>query len=111
GAGCSGAVGQSCNATADKGAWSQVWVYWADLLLANSSTPTGSAFSGTLLAPQVHGTADLAFTAAAPGGPGVYRVVVDVDGTPLYSATPNTNQGTCVAHGTDPASGALIFDY
>ena len=85
---------------------------WADLLLQNDATPTGSGFSGSLLAAgPVHGTAQLAFTAADPAGPGVYRVAVKIDGQTVYQATPNTNAGECAPVGTDPTTGAWIFDY
>jgi hypothetical protein len=53
--------------------------------------------------------AHVVFTAADPGGPGVYSVSAAIDGTPVYSATPNVNDGACVPVGTD-TSGALMFD-
>ena len=84
---------------------------WADLLLTNTSSPAASGFSGSLLSPDAHGTADLAFTATDPNGPGVYRVTVQIDGNTVYSATPNTNQGQCAPVGTDPTTGALMFDW
>ncbi len=81
------------------------------MLLANDSSPAGSRFGGSLLASgPVHGTADLTFTATDPGGPGVYRVIVKIDGSTAYQATPDTNRGRCVSNGTDPTSGAWIFD-
>lgn len=73
--------------------------------------PTGSGFTGTVLQPGAGALTDLTFTAADPGGPGVYQVQVSVDGTPVYAATPNTNSGECAPVGTDPGSGALMFDY
>ena len=81
------------------------------ILLQNVSSPTGSGFSGSLLSPGAHGTADVDFTASDPGGPGVYQVTVLIDGTVMYQGTPNTNGGECASAGTDPSSGALIFDY
>ena len=87
----------------------QLW--WADLLLTNTAAPAASGFSGSLLSPDAHGTADIAFTATDPNGPGVYNVTVQIDGNPVYNATPNTNQGKCASVGTDSTSGALMFDW
>ena len=63
------------------------------ILLNNNSSPSGANFAGSLLAPgSVHGTAELTFTASDPDGPGVYRVIVKIDGSTVYQATPNTNR-------------------
>jgi hypothetical protein len=110
GAGCGGIAGQYCAQGGSNGAWALVQLSWADLLLANSSSPAGSGFSGSLLSPDAHGTADLAFTATDSNGPGVYTVTVQIDGNTVYDDTPNTNQGLCAGVGTDPATGALMFD-
>jgi hypothetical protein len=109
-AACGGIAGQYCNVGGSNGAWALVQLWWADLLLANTSSPAASGFSGSLLSPNAHGTADLAFTATDPNGPGVYKVNVQIDGNPVYDATPNTNQGLCLPVATDPATGALMFD-
>jgi hypothetical protein len=109
-AGCAGTAGQYCNLV-NNGAWSSVQLLWADLLLTNSSAPAATGFAGSLLSPDTHGTAKIAFTATDPGGPGVYRVTIDIDGNPVYAATPNTNGGTCIPVGTDSAAGALMFDH
>lgn len=85
---------------------------WADILLSDDTTPTGTGFGGSLLASgSVHGTAQLTFTANDPQGPGVYQVTVKIDGNTIYQGTPNNNGGECSPVGTDPATGALIFDY
>lgn len=109
-AGCGGVGGQECDAGGSNGAWSEVQLWWAQMLLSNNSTPTGSGFGGSLLGSSASGTATLAFTAADPGGPGVYKVSVLIDGQAVYSATPNANAGACAAVGSEPASGALMFD-
>ena len=110
-AGCGGIAGQACNSGGSNGAWSLVQLWWADLQLTNTSAPAASGFSGSLLSADAHGTADVAFTATDPNGPGVYNVTVQIDGTPVYNATPNTNQGKCASAGTDSTSGALMFDW
>ena len=108
----SNSPGNSCSANADANSnFADVFISQADLLLQNNAVPTGSGFTGTVLQPGARGLTDLTFTAADPSGPGVYQVQVSVDGTPVYSATPNTNSGQCVPVGTDPSSGALMFDY
>jgi len=109
-ASCGGIAGQYCNTGGSNGAWSLVQLWWGDLLLTNTSSPAGTGFGGSLLAADAHGTADLAFTATDPNGPGVYRVAIEIDGTPVYQGTPNTNQGLCAPVATDPSTGALMFD-
>ena len=81
----------------------------ADFQIASAATPTASGFGGTLLTPNAHGTATVAFSAADPAGPGVYKVAVLVDGQALYNATPNTDAGACASAGTDASSGTPIF--
>jgi len=109
GAGCGGAAGYACNEGGSEGAWSLVRLWWANFLLSNEATPSGSGVGGTLLSPNADGTAELTLTAADPGGPGVYLVNVQIDGKTVYSGTPNSNGGKCVAVGTSGA--ALMFDY
>ena len=111
GAGCAGQIaGTYCSAGGSRGVYSSVAVVWANLLLSTGSQPTADAFAGSLLTAGAHGNATLTFT-AADTGPGIYRATVTVDGTAVYAATPNTNAGRCVPVGTDPASGALMFDW
>jgi hypothetical protein len=106
-AGCAD-TGGTCPAGAD-GYVAQASVSAADILLSNNAVPAGSGFTGTALG-TVTGTGNLLFTATDPSGPGVYNVTVQLDGTTVYSATPNTNGGACEPVGTDSASGALQFD-
>jgi hypothetical protein len=113
-AGCSTAATDPCSFVA--GSYANLSFYarfaWADVLLSDATAPTAAGFGGSLLASgSAHGTADMAFTAEDPAGPGVYEVLVKIDGNNIYQATPNTNGGRCAAVGTDPTSGALIFDY
>ena len=108
-AGCGGDAGQSCDEGGSEGAWSLVRLWWANLLLSSEATPSGSGVGGTLLSPNAAGTAELTLDAADPGGPGVYAVIVQIDGKAVYSGTPNSNSGRCVPVGT--SGGALMFDY
>ena len=108
-AGCGGDAGQSCDEGGSEGAWSLVRLWWANLLLSSEATPSGSGVGGTLLSPNAAGTAELTLDAADPGGPGVYAVIVQIDGKAVYSGTPNSNSGGCVPVGT--SGGALMFDY
>jgi hypothetical protein len=111
-AGCAGTQGQACNLISN-GAWSSVKLLWADLLLTNTSAPAATGFGGSLLSPNAHGSADIAFTATDPNGPGVYQVSVEIDGNAVYDATPNTNGGECVPVNSVPApvAGPLMFDH
>jgi hypothetical protein len=100
----------TCPAGSGGGTNAEISVYAADIELDNSSTPAGSGFAGTLLAPAASGTADLTFNAQDPDGPGVYRVLVELDSTRVYQGTPDTNGGRCASIGTD-ASGVSEFLY
>jgi hypothetical protein len=90
--------------------WAQTQLVWARLLLTNGSTPQASNFSGSALQPGARGTAHLVFTAIDPDGPGIYSVTTTIDGRTVWSGTPDTNDGLCVPVGTDPSTGALMFD-
>lgn len=108
-AGCGGHEGYACDEGGSEGAWSLVRVWWANLLLSNEATPTGSGVGGTLLSPNAEGTAELTLNAADPGGPGVYLVIVQIDGKTVYSGTPNNDGGKCIPVGS--SGEALMFDY
>jgi hypothetical protein len=108
-AGCGGGNGASCDEGGSEGGWSLVRLWWANLLLSSDATPSASGVSGTLLSANASGIEELTLDAADPGGPGVYSVTVQVDGSTVYSGTPNNNVGKCVAVGG--GGGALMFDY
>jgi hypothetical protein len=110
-AGCGGDVGESCDSDASHGAWSLVQVVSSQLLLATDAAPQGADFGGAVLQPKARGTAHLVFTATDLGGPGIYQITVAIDGRAVWTGTPNTNGGECVPVGTDPSSGALMFDW
>jgi hypothetical protein len=107
-AACGGTEKQSCNAGGSNGAWSQVLMWWANLRLSNSSSPAASGVAGPLLSPGARGTKELALTATDFAGPGVYNITVQADGQTLYSGTPDSNGGLCVAVGSSRS--ALMFD-
>ena len=77
------------------------------LLLRNEAKPEAAAVGGSLTESPVSGNADVTFTAHEKYGTGIYRVSVLIDGTQVYSATPNLNSGFCTPHGT--YDGALLF--
>jgi hypothetical protein len=108
---CASHTGTPCDQGGKNDAWALVQVVWARLLLSSSESPTGTGFSGSALQPGVRGTGHLVFTAAEPAGPGIYSVSIAIDGEAVWSGTPNPNGGKCVPVGTDPGSGALMFDY
>ncbi len=82
----------------------------ADIELEYDLEPDGTEFGGSLLKPNATGTANLMFTAKDPGGPGVYRVIVDVDGAAVYAGTPEPDGGKCVSIG-EYAGGVSEFLY
>ena len=98
------------NVGGSDGYWARAQVNGAHLLLSNAAAPEGTAFGGSALQPNARGVAHLVFTATDAGGPGIYAVTAAVDGQPVFSGTPDTNNGACVPVGTD-ASGALMFDF
>ncbi len=99
-----------CPADSGGGVNAEISLYAADVELQNSSTPTGTDFAGSLLGPNASGTADLTFNAQDLEGPGVYRVIVDVDGTAVYQGTPEANGGRCASIGVD-SNGVSEFLY
>ena len=111
GAGCSSTTGTPCDQNAHQSAWALAQVLWARVLLSSSETITASDESGSVLQGKVRGTGHLVFTAAEPAGPGISAATVAIDGHTVSSTVPNTNGGKCVPVGTDPATGAPIFDY
>jgi hypothetical protein len=110
-AGCGGAAGAQCTTGDSAGNVSSVEVLGAHLLLSNSAVPQAANITGTALGTNVTGTAHLLMTASDPSGPGVYAVAVAIDGTTVYSGTPNLNGGACVSLGVDPALGAPMFSH
>lgn len=108
---CDGAAGTQCDRGGSQGAWARAQLSSADLLLSSSAAPQGTNFSGSALQRDANGTVHIVFTASDPGGPGVYRVAVGVGGRLVWAGTPNDNGGRCVPVGTDPGSGALMFDF
>ncbi|HWY90938.1 MAG TPA: hypothetical protein VNY31_09730 [Solirubrobacteraceae bacterium] len=79
----------------------------ATILLHSKATPEATGLTGSLTESPVSGTANVTFTAHETNGPGVYRVTADINGEEAWAATPNTEYGQCVAHGT--YEGALTF--
>jgi hypothetical protein len=109
-AACSSSSGGSCNENGKAGAWALAQIDWAHFLLSSDVSPQGAGFSGSALQPGVRGTGHAVFTASVAAGPGIYQVGVAIDGREVWAGTPNTNGGECVPVGTDPATGALMFD-
>jgi hypothetical protein len=80
----------------------EVSVSSAKFLLSDSSRPTATEVAGSILEGAASGTASLSFLVRDEEGPGVYGVVVKIDGDPIYDGTPNLNEGRCVTVGTAP---------
>jgi hypothetical protein len=110
---CTALSQDSCqkNVTGNNGNWALTEVASANLLLSTPAAPGAGGFSGSALQPGVTGTGHLVFTASDAGGPGVYEVAAAIDGRQVFVATPDANGGECVPVGTDPSSGALMFDW
>jgi hypothetical protein len=97
--------GQDCAAGGGaNGVNSLIAVSQSNIELTAQTTPSASAFSGTLLAPNAVGVATLQFTASEPApGPGIETVKVLIDGAVAYSGIPDGNGGKCAPIGTDAA--------
>jgi hypothetical protein len=104
---CVGPYEGATSCPADGGLDAAVYVSAAAIELTNNSTPAASGFAGTLLAPGARGTQELLFDASDPEGPGVYTITAQADGATLYTGTPDSNGGECLAL----AAGPLTFDH
>ena len=101
----------SCNTrSGGDGAWSDVEIHWAHLLLSSVQSPQGTDFSGSALNRRVTGTAHLIFNAAETAGPGIYDVTVQIDGLARWYSLPNTTDPPCNQVGRDPANGQPMYD-
>jgi hypothetical protein len=80
----------------------EVSISSAKMLLADNSRPTAAEVWGSILEKAASGTASLSLVAGDEEGPGIYSVVVKVDGDPVYDGTPSVNGGKCVTVGTAP---------
>jgi hypothetical protein len=108
--GCDGGPGgYSCPGSQGSLPEADAVIQQADFAIDSTATPSASGFTGSLLAGSAHGTANIAFTAADSGGPGVYNVTATIDGTSVYDATPNGNAGACQSIGTY-SDGSLEFE-
>ena len=109
---CTALSGSQCdqNVQGNDGSWARAQVSSAHLLLSDLNGPGGTDFSGSALQGHARGLAHVVFTATDPNGPGVFVVTATVDGHTVYSATPDTNGGTCASVGQD-SSGAFMFDF
>jgi hypothetical protein len=72
----------------------------AKILLTDNSRPTATEVKGGILDSAASGAASLSFVTEDTEGPGIYSVVVKVDGDPVYDGTPDPNGGKCVVAGT-----------
>jgi hypothetical protein len=107
---CAGDANTSCTGDPQDGTWAAVDVSAARLLLSTAAVPQASQFGGSLLQLGASGVAQLLFSAADPGGPGILSATVAIDGNVVYAGTPDTNGGLCAPVGADPTTGAPMYD-
>ena len=85
-------------------------LYAMVVMLDDSSAPTASNVSGTLVSSgSLTGAADVSFDAADTGS-GLYSASLDVDGVAVASSSFGSNGGRCVSLG-DGDPGLLRFDW
>ena len=110
-AACGGIAGQYCNAGGSNGAWSLVQLWWAQPRTRRTprhqpragSAAACSSPARTARGPRIH--------RHRPGGPGVYKVAVQIDGSqrlPRHRRTPTR----ATARPSPPTRDrALMFDF
>ncbi|MBA2505436.1 MAG: hypothetical protein H0V29_05755 [Thermoleophilaceae bacterium] len=76
----------------------------ARFTVLDSDDPTSSSVSGSLATPGPHAGTDLISYDSADIGAGVYRSLIEVDGTVVKVDLVDTNGGACQDAGEDPAS-------
>jgi hypothetical protein len=103
-ASCDGEIGPCPGATLI----AQINVSSAAILLDDSTTPTVSNLSGSLVSGSpARGTAEVSFD-AADSGPGIYSGQLVIDGQPLTPVVLNANNGSCQNLG-ETADGTRAF--
>ncbi len=107
--------GETCpTGASNRSDWAQTDLTAADIELSNNSTPTGTGFGGQAAGTSaMSGTQSLVFQAGDSGSsaPGVYAVKATLNGQSIYDATPNTNEGKCVALGSYQGGPVKEFAY
>jgi hypothetical protein len=91
---CAGSANSACPNTGSTK--SAVRLYAATFTLADDSTPSITNVTGSLASGAVKtGIERLTFSADDTGA-GIYRTIVEIDGAPITTTTPNANGGRCV---------------
>lgn len=95
--GCGSAYTGTCSPITGAGEVGSLAVHAASFRLGDDVAPSTDAPAGGLTAPGA-GVGEIRFLARDDWS-GVYRATIEVDGTEVVSATPNTNAGRCVRVG------------
>jgi hypothetical protein len=108
---CSGKSGYECpSGKGDKNGYAAVvYLYAADLVLAQEAQPSASNVSGELATmPAVSGASDVAFSATDPGA-GVWQATFEVDGQIVQRTPLNENGGRCRDVGAADGLPAFLY--
>jgi hypothetical protein len=106
-AACGGGPGGVCPAWS---ANSEIRIYGGDIDLNQSTSPSVSAATGSLVAGGTHSGTESASFNATDDGSGVYSATLVIDGSAVSSNIVNTNGGRCRPTRQN-ADGSLVFDY
>jgi hypothetical protein len=90
--GCTGSSSGTCPGTAA----SQTQLHAATFTLAENSTPSITNVTGSLASGAVKSGIERLTFSADDTGAGIYRTIVEIDGAPVATTTPNANGGRCV---------------
>jgi hypothetical protein len=106
----SGYAGQSCPATGGGDPMVRAQLVRSDITLFQTSQPTVSNVSGSLLAPGVlHGSQNILFTAYDQAS-GIYQGIFEIDGHTVSSQVINSNSGRCQnVGGTTDGTYAFLY--
>jgi hypothetical protein len=108
---CSGRSGYECpGGKGDKNGYAAVvYLYAADIVLAQEAQPSASNVNGELAtAPAVSGTSDVAFGASDPGA-GVWQATFEVDGQIVQRTVLDENGGRCRNVGAADGLPAFLY--
>jgi hypothetical protein len=106
-AACGGGPGGVCPSSGEN---SEIRIYGGDIDLNQSTSPTATEATGSLVAGGVHSGVQGASFNASDNGSGVYSAALLIDGHAVQSEVLNPNGGRC-APTRQNADGSLVFNY
>lgn len=106
-AACGGGPGGVCPSSSEN---SEIRIYGGDIDLNQSTSPSATEATGSLVASGVHSGIESASFNASDSGSGVYSATLLIDGHAVQSEVLNPNGGRCIPTRQNP-DGTLVFNY